>query len=319
MMKKFQVIFQPSGGRGEVLEGTTVLKASRELGAEIESLCGGIKRCGKCKIKLVEGRLSPFTDQESKFITEAEKADGYRLACAAQIEGDVLVFIPEESRAGKQVIRKAATERAIELNPAIRLYYVELSPPTLHDPRGDLDRLEEVLGEKYHLSSLDIDYHALLKLPGVLRQADWKVTVTIWMEKEILDIKPGKAEDAYGLAIDIGTTTVAAYLCNLRNGEVVSTESIMNPQISYGEDVMSRITYTVTHPDDGLEKMHGLIVDGLNQLTRAVTEKCRLLPEEHPRIDCCWQHCDASPSFENRSSIFGSVSLSSCRSAIRQP
>lgn len=280
MMKKFQVIFQPSGGRGEVLEGTTILEASRELGAEIESLCGGIKRCGKCKIKLVEGRLSPFTDEESKLITEAEKADGYRLGCAAQIEGDVLVFIPEESRAGKQVIRKAATERAIELNPAIHLYYVELSPPTLHDPHGDLDRLEEVLGEKYHLSSLDIDYHALLKLPGVLRQADWKVTVTIWMEKEILDIKPGKAEDAYGLAIDIGTTTVAAYLCNLRNGEVVSTESIMNPQISYGEDVMSRITYTVTHPDDGLERMHGLIVDGLNQLTRAVTEKCRLLPED---------------------------------------
>ena len=280
MMKKFQVIFQPSGGMGEVLEGKTVLEASRELGAEIESLCGGIRACGKCKIKLVEGSLSPFMDEEAKFITEKERAEGYRLGCAARIEGDVLILVPEESRAGKQVVRKAATERAIELNPAIHLYYVELSPPTLHDPRGDFDRLEEGLREKYHLSSLDIDYHALLKLPGILRKDDWKVTVAIWMEKEILDINPGMIEDAYGLAIDIGTTTVAAYLCNLRNGEIVATESMMNPQMSCGEDVMSRITYTVAHPGDGLERMHGLIIDGLNQLSRAVTEKAHLVPED---------------------------------------
>ena len=279
-MKKFQVIFQPSGARGEVLEGKNILEASRELGAEVESICGGKRVCGKCRVKLVDGRLSPFTDEESKFITELEKAAGYRLGCAAQIEGDVLIFIPEESRAGKQVIRKAATQRAIQLKPAIQLYYVELSPPSLRDPRGDLDRLKEGLRERYHLPSLDIDYLALLKLPAVLRQADWKVTVAIWMEKEILDIKPGKVEDAYGLAVDIGTTTVAAYLCNLRNGEVVATESMVNPQMTYGEDVMSRISYTVTHPGDGLERMHDLIIGGLNQLSRALTEKGHLLPED---------------------------------------
>jgi len=279
-MKKFQVIFQPSGGRGEVLQGKTILEASRELGVEIESLCGGVKDCGKCKVRLVEGILSTFTDEEAKFITERERAEGYRLGCAAQVAGDVLIFIPEESRAGKQVIRKAATERTIGLNPAIHLYYVELSPPTLHDPDGDLDRLKEGLHEKYRLSSLDIDYHALLRLPVILRQANWKVTAAIWMEKEILDIKPGKVEDAYGLAIDIGTTTVAAYLCNLRSGELVATESMMNPQMSYGEDVMSRISYTVTHPGDGLEKMHRLIVDGLNQLIRDITGKCGLGPED---------------------------------------
>ncbi len=279
-MKKFQVTFQPSGGRGEVLEGTTILEASRELGVGIESLCGGIKACGKCKIKLVEGRLSPFMDEESKFITEAEKTDGYRLGCAAQIKGDVLVFVPEESLAGKQVVRKAATERAIELNPAIHLYYVELSPPSFQDLRGDLDRLKKGLSKKYHLSPLDIDYHVLLKLPRVLRQANWKVTAAIWMEKEILDVKPGRVEDAYGVAVDVGTTTVAAYLCNLRSGEVIVTGSMMNPQISYGEDVMSRISYVVANPEDGLEKMNQLIVDGLNRLTREVTEKCHLSPED---------------------------------------
>ncbi len=279
-MNKFQVIFEPSGGRGEVLEGKTILEASRELGVEIESLCGGIRACGKCKVQLVEGLLSPFTDEEAKFVTEKERAEGYRLGCAAQIEGDALIFVPEESRAGRQVVRKAATERAIKLNSAIHLYYVELSAPTLHDPDGDLDRLKEGLREKYRLSSLDIDYHALLKLPKVLRQANWKVTVAIWMEKEILDVKPGKVEDAYGLAIDIGTTTVAAYLCNLRNGELVATESMMNPQMSYGEDVMSRISYIVTHPDDGLQRMNGLIIDGLNQMIRDITGKAGLGPED---------------------------------------
>jgi uncharacterized 2Fe-2S/4Fe-4S cluster protein (DUF4445 family) len=280
MMKKFQVIFQPSGGRVDVLEGTTILDASRELGVEIESLCGGVKACGKCRIKSVEGSLSAFTDEEAKFITEKERTEGYRLGCAARIEGDVLIFVPEESRAGKQVVRKAATERVIDLNPAIRLYYVELSQPTLHDPEGDLDRLKEGLRKKYHLSSLHIDYYALLKLPGVLRQTDWRVTVAIWMGKEILDIKPGKEEDAYGLAIDIGTATVAAYLCNLRSGELLATESMMNPQMSCGEDVMSRISYTVAHPGDGLERMHGLIIDGLNRLISDITRKCGLAPED---------------------------------------
>ncbi len=279
-MKKFRVVFQPSGGRGEVLEGKTVLEASRELGGEIESLCGGVKSCGKCKVQLVEGVLSPFTNEEAKFITEKERNEGYRLGCAARIEGDVLIFVPEENRAGKQVIRKAATERAIELNPAIRLYYVELSPPTLHDPEGDFDRLKAELGKRYHLTSLDIDYHALLKLPEALRRADWKITAAIWMEKEILDIQPGMVKDAYGLAIDIGTTTVAAYLCNLRSGELVATESMMNPQVSYGEDVMARISYTITHKGDGLEKMHGLIIEGLNQMIRSITGKCQLNPED---------------------------------------
>jgi uncharacterized 2Fe-2S/4Fe-4S cluster protein (DUF4445 family) len=281
MMKGFQVIFQPSGGRGEVLEDRTILEASRELGVGIESHCGGNKACGKCKVKVVEGTVSPFLDEEEgKFITETERANGYRLACAAEIRGEALIFVPEESRVGKQIIRKAATERPIELNPAIKLYQVELSPPSLHDPRGDLDRLKNALLEKHRLISLDIDYHALVKLPRILRQANWKVTVTIWMDKEILDIQPGVVANAYGLAIDVGTTTVAAYLCNLRSGEVMATESMMNPQIIYGEDVISRIAYVMAHPEDGLEKMNQLIIDGLNQLTKTVTGKCNLSPED---------------------------------------
>jgi len=277
--KKFQVIFLPSGRRGEVLEGKTIIEASREIGVEIESLCGGIRNCGKCKVKLVEGLLSPFTEEESKFITKEEKGDGYRLSCVAQIKGDVLIHVPEESEVKKQVIRKAATQRSIELKPAVIPYYVELTPPSFHDLLGDFDRLKKGLSERYHLSSLNIDYPVLLKLPHVLRQGNWKVTVSIWMEKEILDIKPNRVDDLYGLAIDIGPTTVAGYLCNLRSGELIATQSMINPQVIYGEDVMSRITYTTTHRD-GLKMMNHSIIDGLNQLIKTITEERHLSPED---------------------------------------
>jgi uncharacterized 2Fe-2S/4Fe-4S cluster protein (DUF4445 family) len=289
-MRTFQVIFQPSGRRGAVVEGKTLLEASRELGVEIESVCGGMKVCGKCKVKLEEGyferegitsrldHLSAWTDEEADFINDEEKASGYRLACAAEIHGDVLVFVPEESRAQKQVVRKAATERPIALKPAIVLYYVELSPPSFHDPLGDFERLEKALRERHHLPSLTIDYQTLLKLPQVLRQGNWKVTVAVWMEKEILEIRPGRWLDPYGLAIDIGTTTVAGYLCNLRSGKVIATHSMMNPQVVYGEDVMSRITYTMTHPDKGLETLHRTIVEGINGLIQGITEEGSLTP-----------------------------------------
>jgi len=291
-MKSYHVIFQPSGRRGEILEGRTVIEASRELGVEIESVCGELKVCGKCKIKVEEGfferygissrleHLSPFAEEEKEFINEAEKAQGYRLGCAARILGDVLIFVPEESRAQKQVVRKAATERSIELKPAIVLHHVELSPPSFHDPLGDFERLKEALTKQCGLPALSIDYQTLLRLPQTLRQGNWKVTVTTWMEREILDVRPGKILDTYGLAIDVGTTTVAGYLCNLRNGKVIATHSMMNPQVTYGEDVMSRITYAMTHPENGLETMHLAIVEGLNRMIQAITEECSLSPED---------------------------------------
>jgi uncharacterized 2Fe-2S/4Fe-4S cluster protein (DUF4445 family) len=291
-MKKYQVIFQPSGRRGAIIEGKTIIEASRELGVDIESVCGEARSCGKCKVKIEKGfferygieslsqNLSPFTEEEEKFIEDQEREQGYRLGCVAQIRGDVLIFVPEESRAGKQVVRKAATERSIELKPVISLHSIELPIPSFHDALGDFERVRKALSQRYHLSSIGIDYHALLKLPQVLRQGNWKVTVALWMEREIIDVKPGRVEDTYGLAIDIGTTTVAAYLCNLRSGRVIGTESMMNPQVTYGEDVMSRITYVMTHPEDGLEKLHRAIIDGLNGLIKTLTQGCSLHPED---------------------------------------
>jgi uncharacterized 2Fe-2S/4Fe-4S cluster protein (DUF4445 family) len=289
-MTKCHVIFQPSGSRGEVSEGETLLEASRGLGVEIESQCGGAGVCGKCKVRLETGsfqrygitshreHLSPFTEDETKFISEKEQAEGYRLACSARILGDVLVYVPEESRGGKQVVRKAAGRKSIELKPAISLYYLELPPPTFHDLLGDFDRLHKALTDQYRLPALVMDHAVLQKLPVTLRQAGWKVTVAVWMDQRIVDVRPGHVDDVYGLAIDVGTTTVAGYLCNLRNGELIATETMMNPQVTYGEDVMSRITYVSTVPE-GLDRMHRAIIDGLNQLIQTITSSVGMTPE----------------------------------------
>ena len=271
------VIFQPSGRRGEVPKGINLIEASRRLGVEIESPCGEKKVCGKCKVRIEEGffekygiessrsHLSPWQEEEEKFFNAKEKDQGYRLACVAKVEGDVLVFVPEEARAGKQVVSKAARDIHIDLNPAVKTYYVEVEKPTFEDPTGDFERVCRDLERQFGLSSLRIDIHALRALPDALRQGDWKITVSVWMDKEIIRVKPGMHGAHYGLAIDVGTTTVAGYLCDLTTKEVIDTVSLMNPQCKYGEDVMARITYHMTTPG-GLKQMSDDIIEGLNWL-----------------------------------------------------
>ncbi len=278
-MKKHQVVFQPSGRRSAVPAGSTVLEAARSLGVDIESVCGGTRSCGKCRVVCEAGtaNLSPFTPEECRFIEQKERAEGFRLACAAEIRGNAVLFVPEESRRSTQTIRKEAGKLPITLNPAVRLFPVKLLPPDLTDPRGDYERLAATLAECYHLPRPTIDHTVLRELPGVLRQGNWQATAALWLEREIVAIYPGEVEEAYGLAVDIGSTTVAAYLCSLSAGTVIAAESAMNPQVAYGEDVIARITYATEHPD-GLESLRGAIIGCLNGLIRSVTKSAGLAP-----------------------------------------
>ncbi len=284
MTRKHKVIFQPSGRRGEVDEGKTILEAAQSLGVDIEGLCGNKKVCGKCKVRIEEGyfekdniesgmaHLSPLTEAEKKHI-KPEDGPGMRLSCTAEIHGDVKVFVPERSRAGKQVVRKAAKELSIKLDPAVKKYNIDLVPPTLHDmTTGDWERVLKFLEDDYGLKGLVFDYLVLKDLQDVLRKGSWKATVTVWMDKEIIKVEPGFVEASYGLAVDVGTTTCVGYLTDLNTGKVVNTESMMNPQVPYGEDVMSRITYAMSNPG-GLETMQKAIITGLNEIIeRSVTE-----------------------------------------------
>ena len=214
--------------------------------------------------------LSGLTDAEKKFIAPSD-GPGARLACFCQVHGDVKIFVPEASRAGKQIVRKGAREVSIDVQPAVRKYFVQLTPPSLQDMgEGDQERLQNALQAQYGLSGLSVDYSVLKGIQDTLRKGEWNVTVTVWSGKEIVKLEPGFAPSVYGLAVDVGTTTVAGYLCDLVTGKVVATESAINPQVAYGEDVMSRITYAMSNPD-GLAIMQAAIRECINGIICRLT------------------------------------------------
>ena len=291
------VVFQPSGRSGKVPQGTTIIEAARLLGAGIEALCGGHHACGKCKVRVDTGdsresgieykheNAGPWQKAESKHITPEEKAVGYRLGCAATVRGDLLVFIPEESRPGKQVISKAARPITIDHDPAVKTYHLILPEASLADPDGDFERLGQALEAQYQLTGLSIDIFAMRSLGKALRAAEWEMTVSVWMDREIIRIHPGKAGPRYGLAFDIGTTTLAGYLCDLDTMEVVATASMMNPQIPYGEDVISRINYCIDNAE-GRQQMSAVVVEGLNNLIeQAISDASRYTHRHIRRSD----------------------------------
>ncbi|MFH1152379.1 MAG: ASKHA domain-containing protein [Pseudomonadota bacterium] len=276
-----KVIFQPSGQRGEVPTGISIVEASRLLGADIEVLCGAQGMCGKCRVRIEQGsfekfgiessldHVSPWQEVEERFLDNSQRLDGYRLGCLALVQGDLLVYVPEGSRAGKQIVSKAARDIVIDHDPAVTLFAVTVEPPSHTDCIGDFERVASRLEVLHGLKDLTMDLAALRQLPVALRTGNWTVTVSVWMDREIIRVRPGIHTRSFGLAIDVGTTTVAGYLCDLSTMTVMATGSLMNPQCKYGEDVMSRITYHMMN-DDGLERMQTDIIQGINLLIRQV-------------------------------------------------
>ena len=285
------VIFMPSGRRGRVEQGQSLLDVARQMGVEIESICGGKLTCGKCRVQVEEGlfqkhgmtsshdHLSPPNEPEALLLKRMRQDDDCRLSCVARVQGDVLVYVPEESRAHKQIVRKSATERVIEINPAIRQLYVEVDTAELGEHRGDWGRLQDALAQQWDLSDLTIDLLALRRLQIALRQGKWAITIILWQNREVIDVRAGYQEGIYGLAVDIGSTTVAGYLCDLRTGELLTTESTMNPQVTYGEDLMSRVSYAMMHKD-GLDKMHKAIIKAINRLAARAAQAAGIRSRE---------------------------------------
>lgn len=270
--------------------GTNLLKAAQELGVELESICGGRQTCFKCQVIVEDGyfpkhgitsaasHLSPLTTRELEF-NQNQRLEGRRLACAAEVLGDLLITVPEESQARKQIIAKAASDRIMEINPAIRQVYVVVTPPELGDTRGDWERLADALREQWGISQPTIDIKVLPTLQTALREGDFAVTVTLWQESEILRVQPGYREGAYGLAIDVGSTTVVAHLCDLRTGAVLATEASMNTQVRYGEDLMSRVSYA-TSEAQGLARLNRAVIQVINDLAERAAKTAGLALED---------------------------------------
>jgi len=285
-----RVCFLPSGESGEIEAGTTLRDAAHLLGVGIETICGGQSVCGKCKVRVLEGpqpehgitsggtHVSPPTPEEQRYTGRRPLRDGERLSCQARVRGDVVVYVPEESRVDRPIVLKAACNRSIEIAPTIHKHYVRPAPPSMANPIGDWERLAAALDEHFALRHLRIDLSVLRELSAALRADHGAVTVTVWDGREVIRVEPGYSERAYGLAVDLGTTTVAAYLCDLATGEVLASSSTMNPQIAHGEDVMNRIA-SAKGPDR-LATMQRLVVDAVGELARDAATQASLTPAD---------------------------------------
>jgi len=266
------VVFTPSGRRGRFPHGTTVLQAARALGVDLDSVCGGRGICTRCQVVLSEGEfakhgvssraahLTPPGAGEARHARKGTLQPGRRLGCAARLAGDVVIDVPPDSQVHRQVVRKRAEVHHIELDPVVRLYYVEVQPPDMHDPAGDLRRLEDALAFEWRLEGLRCDLRVIQRLQSALREGAWKVTVAVHNDNEIVAVWPGFRDRVFGVAVDVGSTTIAAHLCSLSSGEVVAAAGVMNPQIRFGEDLMSRVSYVQMNPGSEAD------------LTRAVRE-----------------------------------------------
>lgn len=271
------VVFTPSGKRGKFPVGTPLLQAARYLNVDIDSVCGGRGICGRCQILVSEGEfakfgitstadsLEPITAPEIKYAERRELKPGRRLSCHTKVLNDIVVDVPAESQVHHQTIRKGAEHHEISLNPLVHLYYVEVQEPDMHDPSGDLRRLLNALEQDWQLSDLDYDVSLLPQLQTILRQGNWCVTVAVREGKQVVAVWPGFHDRLYGIAVDVGSTTIAAHLCDLVSGEVKASAGVMNPQIRFGEDLMSRVSYVMMNPG-GEQEMTKVVREALNTL-----------------------------------------------------
>jgi uncharacterized 2Fe-2S/4Fe-4S cluster protein (DUF4445 family) len=281
-LSKSKLIFQPYGKRSEVPAGTTILEAAKDIGIKLSSLCGGKGLCGKCRIIVRSGKelLSHPSEPEKHIFSREDLNNGLRLACQTIVQGKgaVTVEVPAESRIDQQKLLLMGLEKKVKLSPPVKKVVITLEKPSLLDSRSDVDRLLDALESKIG-SRLSVDYETLREIPHTVRKKDWTVTITIWNDQEIIAIQPGEEAGYYGFAVDIGTTKLAGYLLNLSDGEIVAASSMMNPQISYGEDVISRIRY-VMEGKENLLRLQRTVAEGVNQLIKEACKDAGVLSED---------------------------------------
>lgn len=276
------VLFMPSGKRGRFPVGTPVLEAARKLGVYVESVCGGRATCGRCQIEVQEGNfakhkivssndhISARGPKEERYDKVRGLPENRRLSCSALIQGDLVIDVPQDTVVNAQVVRKAATDRVIERNAAVQLCYVEVDEPDMHKPLGDLDRLKVMLEKDWGWKDLLVAPHLIPQIQSILRKGNWGVTAAIHRDMDssrpfIVGLWPGLKNEAYGIACDIGSTTIAMHLVSLLSGRIVGSSGTSNPQIRFGEDLMSRVSYVMMNPD-GREAMTKAVREAVNGL-----------------------------------------------------
>jgi len=283
----YEVVLQPIGRRIEIPAGTNLLEAARLAGVELVAICGGEGACGTCRVRPVSGQLSPLTLTEEAELSAKDLAAGYRLACQAEVLSNLRVDIPPESFTTPQRLQLEGQEIPTELDPVAVPLEVAVPPPALDDLRSDLTRLRDALTALSH-ADLHFSLSVAASLPEKLRANQWRVRLAIRGNEVVAILPPLNTDDRslitdhcllYGLAVDIGTTKLAAYLVNLETGETVAKAGAMNPQIAYGEDVISRITYVNEHAD-GLLTLQAKLVEALNHLLDGLCAEANVSHEQ---------------------------------------
>ena len=285
------IVFSPSGKRGRFPLGTPVLQAARELGVDIDSICGGRARCGRCQVEAVAGsfakenivsspdHLSEMGETEQNCLERGRLDPGNRLSCQAKIKGDVRIDVPAGSQVHHQVVRKDYEAHDIEVDPVVHLYFVEVDQPDMHAAEGDLQRLLRALENEWGLTDLSWDLVMLQELQEALRKGKWQVTVAIRYDEQIVSVWPGFRDITYGAAIDVGSTTIAVHLCDLASGEVLASSGAMNPQIRFGEDLMSRVSYAMLNPE-GSGQMTTAVRKAISKLIAATARQADISIED---------------------------------------
>lgn len=282
-----QIIFTPSGRRGTVSRGTTVLDAAREVGADLASLCGGRGICGRCQMVPVFGEfakhgisvgseaLSEWSETESSYRNRRGLAADRRLGCMAQVHGDVVVDVPPESQTHRQVVRKEVDVGKLRLDPVTTLHYVVTDLPSLEDATGDAERLAAALAEQWSLGEVRVRPESLGDLQAALREGGGKVTAAVRDGGEVVAVWPGFREQVTGVAVDVGSTTIAGHLADLTTGEILASHGLMNPQVRLGEDLMSRVSYAALNEGGG-QRLTTLVRQAVAQLCSDLVATARV-------------------------------------------
>ena len=289
-----KIVFTPSGRQGHVAKGTNLLQAARQLGVDVDSVCGGRAMCGRCQVNVGDGsfakhgiesskaHLSEASASEARYAEKRNLSADRRLACQCSIEGDLVIDVPAESQVHNQLVRKEADNRTITLNPPVRLCFIEVREPDMHEPSGDLRRVVEALHDQWAdriTGEIKCDMHVLRALQPALRKGKWQITVALREGHEIIAVWPGLKERILGAAVDVGSTTMSAHLCDMNSGEVLASTGIMNPQIRFGEDLMSRVSYGLMNPG-GAEEMTASVQEGLQQLIQGGAEQAGMSADD---------------------------------------
>ena len=310
IQEKVKIVFTPSGKRGSFDGGTKVLDAARQLGVDIDSVCGGRAICGRCQINVLVGdfakhnihsdfdSVTDITEAEKKYAQRRGLDEDRRLSCQSILKSDAVIDVPASSQVHQQVVRKENESHDIDINPIIKPYYVNVAKqkekslkkqsnfllheintfkisveePDMHKGTGDLSRLKAALYEEWGLDNLTCSLEVLQSLQTVLREGEWKVTVAVRNNEEIIAVFPGFKDEMFGIAVDVGSTTIAAHLCDLSTGEVSGSAGLMNPQIRFGEDLMSRVSYIMMN-EGGEKDLTHVVREAINEIiTTIITE-----------------------------------------------